>query len=150
MSINPELLEIQHYDGDGYQPLITAPPWRVAVLKYCDELLPERIGRMQRHDQTDEVFVLLQGKCLLYIGAGQAEVAEIAAQEMEALRVYNVKRATWHTHTLSRDAVVLIVENDDTSLANSPEIALTAKQQQELVKLAKQHGIYENCPEWED
>ena len=141
MVINPELLEIHQYDGSGYQPLITFQTWRVAVLKYCEELLPERITCMQRHDDTDEVFILLQGKCLLYIGTGESCVTGITAQAMEALRVYNVKRSTWHTHILSRDAVVLIVENADTTPANSPEVPLSKVQRQEVAELAHKHGM---------
>ncbi|HYH01688.1 MAG TPA: hypothetical protein VEC37_01160 [Bacillota bacterium] len=142
MAIGLDLLEIKEYDGSGYQPLITFQTWRVAVLKYCDELLPERIAKMQRHEKTDEVFILLQGKCLLYIGTGDTYVNGIAAQAMEPLRIYNVKRSAWHTHTLSRDAVVLIVENEDTAPANSPEMLLDEVQRQELVKLAREHGMF--------
>jgi len=31
------------------------------MLNYIDELLPERLATMQRHGETDEVFVLLRG-----------------------------------------------------------------------------------------
>lgn len=139
--IDPTLLEIRHYEGDGYQPLIACQSWRVAILTYCDELLPDQIGKMQRHDETDEVFILLRGQCLLYVGEGQSGVTGISAQKMEPLKVYNVKRWVWHTHTLSRDAVVMIVENDNTSLANSPEVTLDAHQRGELVKLAREFGL---------
>ena len=38
---------------------------------------------------------------------------------MEAGKIYNVRRNTWHTVLLSREASVLIVENRDTGEANS-------------------------------
>lgn len=140
MSIDGKFMEIHGYDGEGYQPLIAFQTWRVALLKYCDELLPDQISKMQCHQESDEVFILLQGQCLLYIGTGPSGVGEIAAQRMEPLRVYNVKRGTWHTHTLSREAAVLIVENDDTAAVNSPEVRLEEPQRQELVKLAREQG----------
>jgi ureidoglycolate hydrolase len=142
--ISESLLEIRDYAGEGYRPLIDFGAWRVAILRYIDELLPQNIGRLQRHDETDEVFVLLSGRCLLFIaeGADQADrddrVGEIHPQDMQPFKLYNIKRGTWHTHTLSEDATVLIVENRDTGSGNSPEIELEAAQRACLVHLTQQ------------
>ena len=133
--IDPKLLEICDYHGEGYQPLIAYGAWRVAILNYIDELLPENIVKMQRHGNTDEVFVLLQGRCILFIGAGADRVEEVLAEDMQPLKLYNMKRGTWHTHTLDQDATVLIIENDDTGPVNSPEIELTAEQRVQLSAL---------------
>ncbi len=135
MASQENLIEIEEYTADGYQPLINYEEWRVAILNYCAELLPENIAKMQKHNQTDEVFVLLEGECILLLAEGEEEIKEIYAQEMEPLKVYNIKRSVWHSHTLSEDAVVLIIENDDTCLANSPEQELSIKQQEKLVQL---------------
>jgi ureidoglycolate hydrolase len=136
--IDESLLEIRDYTGEGYRPVIDYGAWRVAVLRYVDELLPQNIDKLQRHAETDEVFVLLSGHCILFIGTGADRVEEIHAQDMRPLQLYNIKRGTWHTHTLSADATVLIIENRDTSLRNSPEIALSAEQRQCLSQLTQQ------------
>jgi len=47
---------------------------------------------------------------------------------MERLKVYNVKQGTWHNHTLTQDASLLVVENRDTTTENSPFTSLTAEQ----------------------
>ena len=135
MKISEDLLAVKEYQDEGYQPLVSYQNWRVAVLNYCAELLPENIDSMQRHDQTDEVFVLLQGRCILFLGEGEEEITDIYAHDLQPGKVYNVKRSTWHTHTLSEDASVLIVENDDTAEENSPEKKLTSQQQKKLVEL---------------
>lgn len=137
MAIPESLLEIRQYTGEGYRPLIDYGTWRVAILRYIDELLPHNLGKMQRHDETDEVFVLLAGRCILFLGEGRESVTRIHAQEMQPLKLYNVRRGCWHTHTLSRDATVLIVENRDTAGSNSPEIALDAGQRAQIVALAQ-------------
>jgi len=82
------------------QPLIDYDKWRVAILRYCDELLPERIFAMQRHNETDEVFVLLEGRCILFLGKGQDTITTITAVDMVPRKLYNVKRGVWHNHTL--------------------------------------------------
>jgi len=134
MIINQRLLEITNYTGKGYHPSVDFGEWRVAILRYIDELLPENISKMQRHDETDEVFVLLEGSCILFLGEGNEQVTDIHAQDMEPLKLYNVKKSCWHTHTLSQNAVVLIIENRDTGDHNSPEIKLTPEQTESLTK----------------
>ncbi len=129
------LLEIKTYNKEGYRPVIDYDSWRVAILNYCDELLPENITKLQRHDETDEVFVLLKGKCILFLGEGEEEISEIYTQSMEPFKLYNVKKSVWHSHTLSEDAMVLIVENKDTTDANSPEIELSKSQRKKLIEL---------------
>lgn len=138
MSLPEHLLEIRDYAGEGYQPLIDFGAWRVAILRAIDELLPENLDTMQRHDETDEVFVLLAGRCILFLGEGDESVTAIHAVDMEPLKLYNVKRGVWHTHTLSEDATVLIVENVDTNDANSPSKILSPEQRAEIVRLTQQ------------
>ncbi len=132
------LLEISAFDGEGYLPLVDYGAWRVAMLRYESGLAADAISTVQRHDETDEVFVLLAGRCILFLGAGDAAVTSIEATGMEPLKLYNVKRGAWHTHTLSQDASVLIIENRDTTAENSPQIELTADQRAEIVRLTGQ------------
>jgi len=56
---------------------------------------------------------------------------------MEPQKLYNVKQGCWHTHTLSKDATVLIVENRDTGNENSPEIGLDVSQRDKIVELTR-------------
>ena len=137
MPIDPALLEVRDYAGPGYRPLVDYGAWRVALLNFIDELLPERLDTMQRHDETDEVFVLLSGRCLLFLGEGKEAVRQIEAEDMQPLKLYNVRRGAWHTHTLSRDACVLIVENRDTTDANSPRVPLGEAQRRQIVELTR-------------
>ena len=136
------LLEIRDYDGDGYQQLVDYGAWRVAFLRYLDALQPDRIDSMERHTETDEVFVLLNGRGMLIMGGNQAQVGEIHSQVMECGKVYNVKRSAWHTILLSRDATVLLVENRDTDTHNSEYTALSQEHRGLIVKLSEQ-GVFE-------
>ncbi len=136
--VGDHLIEVREYVGLGYSPVVDYGAWRVAILNYHEELLPENITAMQRHDETDEVFVLLRGRCILFLGEGDdAAITQIHAVDMVPFKIYNVKRGAWHTHTLSRDAMVLIVENVDTTQANSPYCPLDDAQRQQLVALAQ-------------
>ncbi len=137
MDIPETLLEVRQHSGEGYQPLVDFGAWRVAVLRFCDELRPENLTNMQRHDETDEVFVLLAGRCILYLGEGRDQVEALYAVDLAPLKLYNVKQGVWHTHALSEDASVLVVENRTTTEENSPRVALSSAQQAEVVRQAQ-------------
>lgn len=131
--VDPSLLEIHAHEDEAFKPLVDYGAWRVAILNFIDHLRPENLKDMQRHDETDEVFVLLEGRCILFLGDGRSEAGTIHAVDLEPRKVYNVKRGVWHTHTLSEDASVLVVENRDTTVDNSPFTDLTPEQTAGLV-----------------
>ena len=140
MAINEKLIEIRDYTGEGYKPLIDFGAWRVAVLNFSDDLLPENLNRIQRHNETDEVFDLLCGQCVLFLAEGDETATQIYAENMQPGRIYNVKKGVWHTHTLSRNAKVLIVENRDTTYDNSPFCNLSDSQQNAIMELSRKFG----------
>jgi cupin superfamily acireductone dioxygenase involved in methionine salvage len=109
----------------------------VALINFTVDCLPEKIDRMQKHTETDEVFVLLAGRCILFLGEGDESVMKVRAADMELFKLYNVKKGVWHSHTFSEDAKVLIVENRDTVLENSPFVGLSETQQKEVVELTQ-------------
>jgi mannose-6-phosphate isomerase-like protein (cupin superfamily) len=135
--LSETLIEIREHNQPDYKPLIDYQSWRVALMNYTADLLPEKINRMQKHTQTDEVFVLMKGRCILFIGEGDESVTKVHAVDMELYKLYNVKKGVWHSHTFSEDARVLIVENRDTVFENSPFVPLLDSQRKEVVELTK-------------
>jgi hypothetical protein len=136
-SISESLIEIREHNQPDYMPLIDYQNWRVALINYTADYLPEKINRMQKHVETDEVFVLLTGRCILFLGEGDEGVIKIHAVDMELYKLYNVKKGVWHSHTFSEDAKVLIVENRDTVYENSPFVNLSESQCMEVVELTR-------------
>jgi hypothetical protein len=131
---------IQIYDVQktGYHPVVDYGAWRVAILNYIDELLPQNIDNVQQHSETDEVFVLLSGQCILFTADVEGEtVGSICACPMEPGKIYNVPKGLYHTHTLTPGTHVLIVENVDTTLENSPKILLSQTDREEIVRLSE-------------
>ncbi len=106
-------IEILDYNGEGYKPAMAFGQWRVAYLNYCERFDKNNCHQLEKHNLTDEVFVLLCGKATLIIG----EDAE--QYKMSQGKIYNVKKGAWHHIVTSEDAKVLIVENDDTGDENS-------------------------------
>ena len=134
------LIEIREYNGPDYQPLVDYQNWRVAIINYTSDLTPDKINRMQKHTETDEVFVLMTGRCILFVSEGEESITKIYAVDMEPYKAYNIKRGVWHSHTFSEDARVLIVENRDTVVENSPFVPLSEEQCKTIVELTKTLG----------
>lgn len=126
--MNEKQIEITEFQKEGYKPLVDYEAWRVAVLKFCDDLKLENIKTMQKHMETDEVFVLLHGSCTLYLGGTGEAPKNIEKVEMEQGKIYNIKKGVWHNHTMDEAGEVLIVENRNTSDDNSPIVKLTQEQ----------------------
>ncbi len=131
------LLEIREYCDPGYQPVIDFETWRVAILNFLEEIHPDRIDFMERHNQTDEVFVLSFGQAVLFLGEGDGSVEKIHSQVLETGKIYNVKKGVWHSIVLSRSGSVLIVENKDTNEENSNYFSLDEKQRRFIAETAK-------------
>jgi ureidoglycolate hydrolase len=130
MALGEELLQVSSHDEPGYAPAVDFGEWRVALLNRCEDCAPEGIKRMERHNETDEVFVLLEGRAILFIaepaeaGESRDTVGRIHSCPMERSKLYNIRRAAWHACAVSGSAKVLIVENHDTTEANSDYIDL--------------------------
>lgn len=118
-------LEIIEYTQEGYKPLIDCNGWRVAYLRYLDELHPQNIAYLERHLQTDEVFVLLEGEVTLMMGEGDQAVSGVYGVPLQPRKLYNVKRGAWHGVLMSKDATILLVENQDTGKDNTEYFDLT-------------------------
>ena len=130
-----EYIDVTSYQGEGYLPMVDFEAWRVAILRYCEELEIQNLATMQKHNETDEIFVLLEGNCTLFTGGKGDTINDLDAVAMQPLQLYNVKQGTWHTHTLDHAATVLIVENQNTSDLNSPTLPMSEEQITQIRKL---------------
>lgn len=138
VKMDEKLLEVREFMGLGYSPVIDFGAWRVAILNYIDEIHPDRISFMERHNETDEVFVLSKGQAILFIGEGDMAIRTIHSQVLEPGKIYNVKKGVWHTVVLSEDGSVLIVENRDTRRENSSYADLLEGQRSHIAAEARQ------------
>ena len=106
-------LEIIEYNGDGFKPLISSDGWRVAIVHACERFLEKNLVRVERHLETDEVFVLIRGNASLFIGNPGEKY------NMEIGKCYNVKKGAWHCMSMMESSIVLIIENDNTGPENT-------------------------------
>lgn len=107
------------YDGAGFAPQVFFGDWRVAYLNHQPSQERGKVSFVERHHETDEIFVLLEGTAtLLLAGAGQT-AGPIEELEMERGLIYNIAKDVWHAIITAPDSRLLIVENGDTGEKNS-------------------------------
>ena len=109
----PNGLDIHEHNGEDYHREVEYGEWLVALANSSERFTEAGLTYIERHMETDEVFVLLDGEATLYIGIERTPVS------MERGKIYNVRRAIWHALTISADGKVLIVENSNTCRENS-------------------------------
>ncbi len=115
-----ELLEKLTCSEEGYHPLVYFEGWRAAFLNDTAKFHAENIKEMQRHNTSDEVFILLEGSCTLYVSDGTGgELGRLEGTVMEKGVMYNVRKGVWHTHVTGPGAKIAIIENADVSPENT-------------------------------
>ena len=111
-------IDIYDYTGKDYKTVMSYDKWRVAYLNHGKEFNETTLTKIERHMESDEVFVLLEGEATLIIGEALDKIP------MEQHKVYNVPKGVWHHILVSKEAKVLIVENVDTKKDNTEFIYL--------------------------
>jgi mannose-6-phosphate isomerase-like protein (cupin superfamily) len=117
----PHRVDTFRWEGQGYQPLVSHRGWTVALMNMEPRFDPVNVGNVERHNLTDEIFVLMRGQGLIFVDTDEA----IQAIDMQPGVIYNVASGTWHGVLGTQDAAWLIVESSDTDEENSNYRALT-------------------------
>ena len=120
-------LEIYSSTQPGFKPLINFGSWRVALSNGPTAYQRKEIGSLSRHLETDEVFTLLMGSCLLITAGNGDAPGEITKTWMEPGVLYNVTKGTWHGNIPLPGAKVMVVENQDTGAHNSESREISEK-----------------------
>ncbi len=102
-------MEIFDFHGEDFKAVIEFEGWKIGLLRYSNRF--SSYNQVERHLETDEAFILLEGTAVLY--------EEEKNYKMEKCKVYNVKKGLWHHIVVSEDATVLVVENSNTSIKNT-------------------------------
>lgn len=125
-------LDILEHDGTEYRRLVNNARWTLASLNWAPRFDEKNLIEMERHNLTDEVFVLLKGKATLLVGE------QVCRVEMVPLKYYNIRAGIWHHIIVSEDARVLVAENADTSKDNTEYLSVETGE------------IYRKYPEFEE
>ncbi len=97
------------FTDEDFKVMLQSGGWKIGFLRYSERFLT--FNQLERHLETDEVFVLLDGNAVLY--------TESESCTMKKCTLYNIPKGTWHHITVSEETTVLVVENADTGKENT-------------------------------
>ena len=104
----------------GFYPMIKSEGWQVAYITYSDAYGDPK--ELKRHMTTDEVIIPIHGSATLYT----YENGEVITMELKHDVVYNIKRATWHHLKITKDALLMVVENTGITKESTERMVLNA------------------------
>ena len=103
------MTEIIDCEKEGFNSVFKSDFWQVASARYAKSYSKEDFTYMKRHLKTDEVFTLIEGEAVLHT----VEDGKAVDIKIEKGKIYCVYKGTWHYLEISRDALLIIVENKD-------------------------------------
>ena len=114
------MLHEKKAEKEGFDIVFKNEKFKCAFIKHSKAYSFGKVYEMKRHNETDEIFVLLKGKAVMLT----MEEGKFLETELEKNTAYSVQSGTWHYLALSGDAQVFVTENADTDSSNTDIIEL--------------------------
>jgi ureidoglycolate hydrolase len=135
-------IEKYYHRGEGYNPFLIRNNWQVAQLNYVPTHGLDDITDVERHNCTDEVFILFKGTAVLVTAEFDDDETSFEYQKLERGVTYNVPAGVWHNIAMDEDAEIILVENRNTHLEDVDHRLLTKEQLSIVFKnIANQIGV---------
>jgi hypothetical protein len=121
-------IEKSEYSGEGLVRVYENATWMVGIKNWKPANDIANIDCLERHNETDELFVLLAGSCTLLFANEKEQGLEIEAEAMEPLKLYKIPQSLWHNTVTKKDTKLLLVEDSATCSKNSDVVMLDPAQ----------------------
>jgi mannose-6-phosphate isomerase-like protein (cupin superfamily) len=129
-------IEVKDFSGEGMNRVYENQKWMVGIKNWKPANDISGIDCLERHNETDELFVLLSGQCTLVYANENGQNLDIQALKMELLKVYNIPATLWHNTVTRKDTKLALIEDSSTGSHNSDVLSLTADQMVQVKKLS--------------
>lgn len=123
------------FGGEGMTRVFENAKWMVGIKNWKPMNDITGIDRLERHNETDELFVLLAGSCTLVYANETENGLDIHTVKMEPMTVYNIPATLWHNTVTQKDTKLCLIEDSSTGAANSNERMLTAEEVAQIRQL---------------
>ena len=132
-------MEILSYEftGEGMHRVYENEKWTVGIKNWKPANDITGIDNLERHNLTDELFVLVAGSCTLISAEETDGGLTISRTVMEPNRVYNIPATLWHNTVTRPDTKMILIEDSSTGMDNSDILPLTEAQIREIRELCR-------------
>jgi mannose-6-phosphate isomerase-like protein (cupin superfamily) len=113
-------VESFEFTGEGLKRVFENEKWTVAIKNWKPANDISQIDNIERHLETDELFVLLEGKCTIaFVNISDDGTLDFEHVSMEKNKVYNIPMGLWHNTITQKDTKLILIEDSNTSMDNS-------------------------------
>jgi ureidoglycolate hydrolase len=130
-------IQVFEFDGEGMNRVYENEKWLVGIKNWKPSNDITGIDSLERHNQTDELFVLLSGSCVLVYANEENGNLVFKAEKMQPMKVYNIPRSLWHNTITTKDVKLILIEDSSTGMENSDVLNLSKEQIEQVQNLAK-------------
>ena len=125
------------FSGEGMHRVFENEKWTVGIKNWKPANDITGIDNLERHNLTDELFVLIAGKCTL-VSAEEIDGKMVFSRTvMEPNKVYNIPATLWHNTVTQKDTKMILIEDSGTSMENSDIYPLSREQIVQIQELCK-------------
>lgn len=123
-------MNIEHYEfaGEGMQRVYENEKWMVGIKNWKPANDITGIDCLERHNKTDELFVLTEGECTLIYANETKNGLEFGCVKMVPGKVFNIPATLWHNTITQKDTKMILIEDSNTSMENSDILKLDEDQ----------------------
>lgn len=121
-------IAMYEFAQDGMQRVFENEKWMVGIKNWKPANDITGIDCLERHNETDELFVLVAGSCTLIYANETNGGIQFGAVKMEPQKVYNIPAALWHNTITQKDTKMILIEDSNTSMENSDILFLDEEQ----------------------
>ncbi len=107
----------KQYEGEGLSLVYDEGDWVIGIKNYKVANDISTLKTLEKHNKTDESFVLLHGSCTLIAYDEKNEGAEYL--NMAEGTVYTISSGVWHTTIMKPGTKMILIERSGTSMDNS-------------------------------
>ncbi|MFV0240052.1 MAG: cupin [Lacrimispora sphenoides] len=129
-------IAVYEYGGEGMQRVFENEKWTVGIKNWKPANDVTGIDCLERHNKTDELFVLVEGACTLAYANESEKGLEFGVVNMQPNKVYNIPATLWHNTITQKDTKMILIEDSNTSMNNSDILELDEEQIAKIRSLA--------------
>lgn len=130
-------IEAYEFSGEGMSRVFENEKWTVGIKNWKPANDINGIDMLERHNETDELFVLISGSCTLISAEESAKGMQFQKVVMQPNKVYNIPAMLWHNTITQRDTKLVLIEDSATGMNNSDVYKLNDGEVSAIRALAK-------------
>lgn len=121
-------ITMYEFAQEGMRRVFENDKWMVGIKNWKPANDISGIDCLERHNETDELFVLVAGSCTLIYANETDHGIRFGAVRMEPQKVYNIPASLWHNTITQKDTKMILIEDSNTSMENSDIMTLDEEQ----------------------